>query len=65
MPITGTNESKTGTTITWDEYFDTWDESTGTWDSPGIAFNNDPQNAVTASNESQNTAVSATNEVQN
>ena len=52
--ITATNESKTGSTITWDEAYDTWDESTGTWDNPGIMSNNDTQNSISPSNEAQN-----------
>ena len=67
MPSTGTNESKTGSAITWDEAMDTWDESTGTWDSPGIMSNSDTQNAVTgAGNESKNSDLTGTgNESQN
>ena len=55
--ITMVNESKTGTTTTWEEHEEIYDESGqagDTWAEPGTPFRKESKNIITMTNESKN-----------
>ena len=50
-----TNQTKTGSTITWNQAVYTWDESKpGTWNIPRLPITRESKNNLSVSNESKN-----------
>lgn len=53
--VTVSNDEKSGSSLTWEDYTDTWDEATGTWNNPNTPMTSESKSAaVTISNDTKN-----------